>query len=186
MNIDDFKGLTPTEQKDFVNTRLKNGESLDEIGQSIGTSRKTIYNAMKENKYTFDRKTRQYIYNPNTSKPIPKNAISKTNTNNDIIEIFTNEDIKNNLLNLAMNYEKIQRLLDRYENNTFNNESLINESLRLKLLNEKDKNIRTTIKIHKEILDDFDKFCSENKDYLKQDLVSSALYEFLEKRGFYQ
>ena len=85
-----------------------------------------------------------------------------------------------------MNYEKIQRLLDRYENNTFNNESLINESLRLKLLNEKDKNIRTTIKIHKEILDDFDKFCSENKDYLKQDLVSSALYEFLEKRGFYQ
>ena len=95
-------------------------------------------------------------------------------------------DLKNNLLDLAMNYNKIKYIIDYFNKIDLQPQNhIIEPCLRNRLLNEKDRNTRTTIRINQDILSDFDKYCDENKEYLKQDLFSAAIYEFLEKRNFY-
>lgn len=185
MNSKEFNNLTLEEQRDFLNSELAKGKSLTKIDKEINISRSTFKNRMKKINHVYDSKTNQYVYTTDIVEA-PKKKINKTNKTDSLMEIFTDTDLKNNLINLAMNYSKIQALIDRFENNNINEyESVIDENLRTKLINEKDTNVRTTVQVNKNIMKDFDKFCSENKEYQKQDLISAALYEFLTKRNFY-
>lgn len=54
---------------------------------------------------------------------------------------------------------------------------VINEGIKIDL--PESETTRTTIRINKIIWDEFDKFCSENKEFNKQDLMAQALKDFM-------
>lgn len=54
---------------------------------------------------------------------------------------------------------------------------VINEGIRIDLPTS--QTTRTTIRINKIIWDEFDMFCSENKEFNKQDLMAQALKDFM-------
>ena len=179
----EFDKLSLIQQKDFLNILLEEGKSLTKISSEIDISRKTIRDRMFKINYRYDKNTDQFILESNLQK---LDAKVDNKTNNELVEIFTDSDLKNNLINLAMLYDKIKNVVDYFDDKSIQEyDNIIDSSLREKLLNEKDKNVRTTIRVNVEILKDFDKYCNENKEYLKQDLISAALYEFLDKRNFY-
>lgn len=179
----EFDKLTFIEQKDFLNILLEQGKSLTKISSEIDISRKTFRDRMSKINYKYDKNTNQFILESNLQKadaPIDKKI------NNELVEIFTNDDLKNNLINLAMIYDKIKNVVDYFDDKSVQKyDNVIEANLRERLLNEKDKNTRTTIRVNEDILKDFDMYCNDNKEYLKQDLISAALYEFLDKRNFY-
>ena len=179
----EFDKLSLIQQKDFLNILLEEGKSLTKISSEIDISRKTIRDRMFKINYRYDKNTNQFILESNLQK---QDAKVDKKINNELVEIFTDNDLKNNLINLAMLYDKIKNVVDYFDDKSIQEyDNIIDSSLREKLLNEKDKNVRTTIRVNEEILKDFDKYCNENKEYLKQDLISAALYEFLDKRNFY-
>lgn len=53
---------------------------------------------------------------------------------------------------------------------------VINEGIKIDL--PESETTRTTIRINKIIWDEFDKFCSENKEFNKQDLDGSSFKRF--------
>ena len=190
LNKEEFNNLELKEQKDYLNSKLSKGYSLSKLEKEIGVSRKTYRDRMLKINYRYDKKTNQFLESNSLDKPI-ENKLQKThnisNSNNSLGEIFTDVDLKNNLLDIAMNYNKIKDIIDYFNRIDLqrHNDNVIEPCLRDRLLNEKDKNTRTTIRINQDILNDFDKYAEENKEYLKQDLFSAAIYEFLEKRNFY-
>ena len=179
----EFDKLNLIDQKDFLNILLEQGKSLTKISSEINISRKAIRDRMSKINHKYDKYTNQFILESNLQKADAK--VDKK-IDNELVEIFTDNDLKNNLINLAMLYDKIKNVVDYFDDKSLQRyDSIIDSNLREKLLNEKDKNVRTTIRINEEILKDFDIYCNENKEYLKQDLISAALYEFLDKRNFY-
>lgn len=182
----EFDKLSLIEQKDFLNILLKQGKSLTKISEEINIARKTIRERMSKINYKYDKNTNQITLETENTK-IEKLDAKIDKTDNELVKIFTNHELKNNLINLAMLYDKIKNVVDAYDcdKSIQKYDNIIESNLREKLLNEKDKNIRTTIRANEQILKDFDIYCSQNKEYLKQDLISAALYEFLDKRNFY-
>lgn len=178
-----FNNLTLEDQKDFLNHELRQGKSLTKISSEINISRKTFRDRMSKINYKYDKNTNQFILESNIQKA---DALVDKKIDNELVEIFTDNDLKNNLINLAMLYDKIKNVVDYFDDKSIQRyDSIIDSNLREKLLNEKDKNVRTTIRVNEGILKDFDIYCNQNKEYLKQDLISAALYEFLDKRNFY-
>lgn len=178
-----FNNLTLEEQKDFLNHELNKGKSLTKISSEINISRKTFRDRMLKINYKYDKNANQFVLESNIQK---KNTQNNKKIDNELVEIFTDNDLKNNLINLAMIYDKIKNVVDYFDDKSIQKyDNVIENHLREKLLNEKDKNVRTTIRVNEGILKDFDIYCNENKEYLKQDLISAALYEFLDKRNFY-
>lgn len=179
----EFDKLSLIQQKDFLNILLEEGKSLTKISSEINISRKTIRDRMSKINYKYNQSLNQYILESNLQKADAK--VDKK-IDNELVEIFTDNDLKNNLINLAMLYDKIKNVVDYFDDKRIQEyDSIIDSHLREKLLNEKDKNVRTTIRVNEKILKDFDKYCNQNREYLKQDLISAALYEFLDKRNFY-
>ena len=95
-----------------------------------------------------------------------------------------NSDLKNNLVGLAGDYEDIKKMLEWFKNMN-DDKSMIEVSATitdgLKIDIDQSEYIRTTVRIGKDSWNKFEQFCSENREFKKQDLLSQAVEEFIEK-----
>lgn len=183
MNKDIFNKLTIDEQLKYFNQELVNGKSLTSICKLIGIGRSTVSDRFKKINYKFNKDTNQYelIKNNdgNTSVIIKENSnnlnnISSTDTVNEVINI-SSEDIKKNLLELATNYEVIQKIIDDYKCNT----SVIKKQITIDLPQAESKLI--TWRINQQVAEIFNEFASKNNQFKKVDLLSQALLDFVNK-----
>ena len=97
-----------------------------------------------------------------------------TDTVNEVITI-TDIEIKNNILELANNYTDILNMLEDYRRRT----SVIKQQIILDI--EEAESKLTTLRVNSKVLNDFNKFCDDNKQYRKIDLISQALKNFMEQ-----
>lgn len=99
------------------------------------------------------------------------NSMTLDNTNNikqDMIEIIEHkEDI----------FDMLKWFKNRDDNSMTEVIEVINEGIKIDLPDS--ETTRTTIRINKIIWDEFDSFCSENKEFNKQDLMAQALKDFM-------
>ena len=99
------------------------------------------------------------------------NGMTTNNLNNikqDMIEIVERKDEIIDMLNWFKN---------RDDNSMTEVIEIINEGIKIGL--PESETTRTTIRINKVIWDEFDMFCSENKEFNKQDLMAQALKDFM-------
>jgi hypothetical protein len=91
--------------------------------------------------------------------------------NND--DVMFSHQIKNNLIELAKNYDKIMSLI--------NSDKGMNDGITIELPVETLDNFRTTIRVNNVAWGNFKEFCVENKMFTQRDLLSMALTEYMNK-----
>lgn len=103
------------------------------------------------------------------------NSMTVNNTNN----------IKQDMIEIIEHKEEIFNMLKWFKNHDDNSMTevieVINEGIKIDLPDS--ETTRTTIRINKIIWDEFDLFCSRNKEFNKQDLMAQALKEFMKNNS---
>ena len=112
------------------------------------------------------------------------NVSDQNNIDDNSMTSLINSDLKNNLVGLAADYLDIKKMLEWFKNMN-DDKSMIEVSATitdgLKINIDQSEYIRTTVRIGKDSWNKFEQFCNENKEFKKQDLLSQALEEFIEK-----
>lgn len=94
---------------------------------------------------------------------------------------MTKSNIKQDMIDIIEHKEEIFDMLKWFKNRDDNSMTevieVINEGIKIDL--PESETTRTTIRINKIIWDEFDKFCSKNKEFNKQDLMAQALRDFM-------
>lgn len=90
-------------------------------------------------------------------------------------------NIKQDMIDIIEHKDEIFDMLNWFKNRDDNSMTevieVINEGIKIDL--PESETTRTTIRINKIIWDEFDLFCSENKEFNKQDLMAQALKDFM-------
>lgn len=178
MNKYQFNNLDFMEKIEYLNNKLKEGQTVTRIREDIGIGEKSLQREIKENGYKYSSKGRQYISNTEiTTNTLPTVVEDKTTTVGNVNTLVVPKQHQQILGYLENNFEVLQEFLEKYKSTTetTTNHIVIN-LVDDKHLNPKPKSIRINEFIYK----DWQKFC-DTKHYSKQDLISMALKEYMEK-----
>lgn len=166
---------------EYMNLELKGSPSatVNKLCNKIGVKQSTFKTWVHRAGYKFDFDNRAYtkdilsddnsIATVITHKPIEKNDNSNT--------LVIDESIKNNLIVLAQNYDKIMGLVNRYDKE-YDKEY---DGIVVALPIETKADYRTTIRVNNVVWDQFDEFVNKHSEFTKKDLLSMALKEYIEK-----
>lgn len=175
----------------YINDLLDKGKTVKEIRKILDISEKKFQKEIKELGYKYNQKLKQYEYITTDDKSMIN--VSKVTTDskkqNIILSddkgmtINIHQDLKSNIINLANDYDKIQEVLNWFENRSDDSSmteviEVINQGIKINL--PKSETTRTTIRINKATWDKFDKFAQENKEFNKQDLIAQALENYMD------
>lgn len=130
MKKDQFNKLNIDNQIEYFNNKLSEGKSLTSICKSIEIGRSTISDRFKKSNYKYNKSSNQYeliknnvniidVININNSSTTAVGCVDNTIDDNilDIVNL-SNDNIKNNLLSLASEYEILQKIIDNYRRNS--------------------------------------------------------------------
>lgn len=174
-----------------INELLEEGKSVKEIRSILGIGEKAFQKNIKGLNYKYNQKSRRYEpISEVVETPLTNNSntnikeLTKANDKSMIFDIpkeIEPEDFKNNLIDLAINYKKIKQMLDDFEHTKSiqNVVEVVNQGI--KIDNPEAEVERTTVRVGKNILKNWNEFCDRNKQYSKKDLLGQALIEFINK-----
>lgn len=141
--------------KSFGYIRVKNQFVLQDVGQGVGH-----VNIVEE------------------GQSVRHNVV---HSKNDVIVLPKNENVlpveKENYQKLMSNFDVLMEMIEKYKKN---NEIPMSDIV-VQLPYESDKNYKTSIRIHKEVFEEFKVFCSKHKEFSQKELISMALVEYMEK-----
>lgn len=195
MNKEEFNILEVLEQIKYINNQLEYNKSVTSVCKELGIGRSTIRDRFKKFNYTYSKDLNKYIHNNNITDVVQPNTnsnnecitydINKKDNNyiTDVIQSDTvteiinksDEEIRNNLLDLVTNYDILKDIIELHRRNT----SVIKQQIVIDI--EEAESKLTTLRVNSKILNQFNTFCSNNKQYKKVDLLSQAMKEFIEK-----
>ena len=188
MNSTDFKGLDIEYKVKYVNELLQQGDSVDNIRINLGVGKNYIGNTFKDQGYKLNRNINQYIKNdtvvtdttnvvkkPNKKVSKQSNKVNNINTSDDRIKVLERQikDLQSqiNIINDMLNKNNATNVV-------IDTTSFIHSDI------DKLRNTDTTsshYRIYKDIQEEFKAFCKEHKQYKVQDIISSAIKEYLDK-----
>lgn len=193
MNKDKFNKLPILEQINFINSQLKKNKSITSVCKELGVGRSTIRDRFKKSNYSYCKDSNEYILNYSTKSSSQElihdknrcntsviyNKNTDSSNNNSIVTILEKSDkeIQNNLLDLVSNYDVLKEIIELHKRNT----SVIKQQIIINL--EDTETTTTTLRINKSILEKFNKFCDENRQFKKVDLLSQSLKNFIEQHS---
>ena len=93
------------------------------------------------------------------------------------IKVFTDSDDLLQYKQLISNFDVLMEIIEKYKNNN----EIPKSDIVIQLPYESDKNYKTSIRIHKEVFEEFKLFCSKNKEFTQKELISMDLVEYMEK-----
>lgn len=185
-----FYKMDLLDQIEFINICLKNQESLNYIEKIRHITKSTIRENFKSIGYLYDLDKKQYVKN---TEPIIKCNVKKESEKSIIIKEMAidhaedlaklNEKIlkfKDQFDLLEKNYIEIHNRIDILESKIINFPAT---DTGIKISNEVFQGELKTrsFKVYENILNEFIMFCNTNKSFRQQDLISQALYEFMNK-----
>ncbi|WP_338564364.1 hypothetical protein QJR60_17250 (plasmid) [Paraclostridium sordellii] len=198
MNKEEFNKLEILEQVQYINNELKNNKSITSVCKELGIGRSTIRDRFKKANYSYSKDLNKYVHNDDITDVLQKSTellkcnngcistdINKENNNNstDVIQKDTvteiinksDEEIKNNLLDLVSNYDVLKDIIELHRRNT----SVIKQQIVIDI-EESDSKL-ATLRVNSKVLEQFNEFCKNNKQYKKVDLLSQAMKDFIER-----
>lgn len=84
---------------------------------------------------------------------------------------------KENYKKLMSNFDILMEMIEKYKKNN----EIPKSDIVVQLPYESDKNYKTSIRIHKEVFEEFKLFCSKHKEFSQKELISMALVEYMNK-----
>lgn len=179
---DKFKYILELQEQGLTRHEIK-----DKLGyKSIDSLTKFL----KKRGYSFDNTLNKYASIDDTSMTNvirePKKSKQQGIILNDDkgMTIDIQHDLKSNIINLASDYDKIQEIIKWFDNKDDDEGmteviEVVDKGIKINL--PQSETIRTTIRINKNIWDNFDEFSKKNKEFNKQDLMAQALKEYMSK-----
>lgn len=188
MNKIQFLELSIDDKINYLNERLKEGNTVISIREDIGIGEKALQKIVKEAGYKYSQKNRVYYkYTTDTLQNNHKenNILIKSDEYKDTTNIL--QTYKNDLIELINVKEDILNIIKEHKSGAYyKNTTDIIEVVALQGIQIKEFNTQaraTSVRIYDETLKKWKKFCNENKKYSNQDLLSMALEEYILKYG---
>ncbi|MFA8998005.1 integrase [Clostridioides difficile] len=196
---DDLKSKDIKYIIDYVNKLLSNGDSLTKISVELKTSESSIRKFLTSRGYK--RINDKFVYTGEKSMTNKKDKLKYFEKNNLIIDsdnvhnLVSSKQFQDNMMGLIKDYGKIQKVLQWFSQDYEKIQSMLNwfseknideiieveEKCTIKIDLPSKKTVRKTFRLNEEARDAFDTFCEQNHEYQKTDLLSMALFEYIEK-----
>lgn len=188
MSGNEFKDLDIESKVKYVNELLQQGGSVDNIRTTLGIGKNYIANTFAKDGYKLNRNINQYIkcddVVTNTTNVVKQNikpSEPKKETNN----INTKDSYYKALEWQIKDLQKqINLINNRLDNNSITTNVVTDTTSIIHSDIDKLRNTDTTsshYRIYKDIQEEFKAFCKEHKQYKVQDIISSAIKEYLDK-----
>ncbi|MEG2985789.1 MAG: hypothetical protein RR835_13885 [Peptostreptococcaceae bacterium] len=186
MTKEEFENLNFKDKVSYLNDKLREGQTVIRIREDIGIGEKRLQKEIKANGYKYDNKLKQYI--ANTEANISANTISNTKEK-EIIVLDKNttpilkESQKTAINFLEQNLEIFEMVVEKFKANTTSNTNSNTEKKQITIELIDDKHLKPQAKafrVNMFVYEEWQKFC-ETQRYSKQDLLSMAMKEYIEK-----
>lgn len=184
MNKEEFNKLDVTEQMTYLNNLLKN-MSLTKACDSIGIDRATVRKRFKNNNIVFDKDSNTYVHDMTVK--IPKdNTVNTGNTTLAKKPIKKVLKPKNNINNTNPLEKRVKALEDQLEAlkntiNTTNTNTKVDTDILIHKFNTTNT-VSRVFRIYEDVQEDFKTFCKKHGEHKVQDIVSSALIEYMKNQ----
>lgn len=169
---DNFNKLEILEQIKLINELILN-DSLTNICKSIGIDRATIRKRFKGVDYIYNKSINQYVKEEVSINTV--NTVNTVNTSNKN-EVDINTLIKQ-LKALEGRVKDLENTINTINTNTVNTINTI------KIKEFKGDTETRAYRIYKDVQKDFKTYCKRHSEHKVQDIISSALVEFMENNG---
>lgn len=189
MTSEQFKDLDIEQQVTYVNELLQQGDSVDNIRVTLKVGKNYIANTFKKYGYTLNRNINQYV----SSNDVATNTTNVATESNDkslkksikVNNTNTSDDkqkaLESQIKDLQKQIDMINNRLDKSTIDTSvatETTSILHSSIdSYDTKDTKNRNYR----IYNEIQEEFTTFCKEHRQYKVQDIISSAIKEYLDK-----
>ena len=176
MNNIEFEALDINDKIAYLNTKLREGNTVIRIREEIGVSEKYLQKEIKRGGFKYNQKLRQYLATTETTT-------TSTTNNLDVVpnNTFVVDENKMSILNyLEENFSVLTKFLEKYKTTTASTTGSTTQSIVINLVDDKHLSPKPkSIRINEFVYRDWQKFCEDNKYYSKQDLISMALKEYM-------
>ena len=157
----------------LVNEKLKEYKSRRKAAKELNLSKRKLKREMKVLGYKYDRILKRYVSNMRGAIGRPEGDMRYDDTNN--IGVIPNEEMKDKLVDLLSEYDKIKAIITEYDNKY--DESIIEADIRL-VADEKWVYKRTTFELDESVLEEFNNLCKNKFKYLsKRELNTIAIQQ---------
>lgn len=179
MNKEQFNSLDFMKKIEYLNNKLKEGQTVTRIREDIGIGEKSLQREIKANGYKYNNKEKQYVPTTEaTTKSTTEEFATIVEDKNTIVVQKQQQQILGYLEN---NFEVLQEFLEKYKSTTRATTETTTNHIIINLVDDKHLNPKPkSIRINEFIYQDWQQFC-DTKHYSKQDLISMALKEYMEK-----
>lgn len=166
---------------EYINQKLREGLKVSEIRKELDISEKRFQKYIKELQYKFNQKTKQY----ETIEGDNDMTLVIMNNNNDDDECMTlvTKELQNNMIKLSNDYERINKMLEWFENERDNGMTdvtvKISEGLSIDYIRSKE--LRKTVRVDENVYESLRELSNKYQQYSIKDLLSQAIYEFVNK-----
>lgn len=160
MNKDKFNKLEVKDQIEFINKELEN-KSLTKISEEIKVARKTIRNRFEKKGYTYDKQSNKYRLEAN-----------KEDSNNTINTKVLLERMKGLERQIKTLEDEFKLIKDRPKTKE-------HKEIDIKMLDG--ETVSRCYRLNKEIQKEFTSFCKQNSRYKVQDILATAIIEYMDK-----
>ena len=169
MNREEFDLLNIDDKVKYLNNKLAEGQTVTKIREELGIGEKALQRQIKEGGYKYNNKTKNYI---KTTSPS-----TRTTTNeNKVVNIVNKEDVKY----ISENIDLLKEIIENYKNTKAATQSTT--GIVVNLISDRHLDTKPrSVRINYFVWEDWKEFCERNKYYSKQDLLSMALKEYMEK-----
>lgn len=188
---EDFEKLSIEDKVKYLNDKLREGKTVIRIREDLGISEKALQREIKVNGYKYLKKERMYAKEPTSSLEANKSIMCRQESKKPINStedkeqtLSLQENIKDDLLKLLSIKEELFDLVMERRQSADKAQSNIIEVIQeqgIKIELDNSEIVKRTIRGNKTVFDKWDKFCNDNKQFNKQDLLSMALKSYIEK-----
>ena len=164
----------------LINLELKkdNSISVNKICNKIGIKQSTVKTQLRNNGYSYNAELRQYTKDiPKDNDNINEVAVTEIEPKTDDIQRYNKDIDINSLMELIDLIEPIKAIIEEY-----NKSKTIVEVNPIQIRPKAIKEVKQKLfKIDVNVLEQWDKFIADHKEFKVQQLISLALEEFINK-----
>lgn len=171
----EFKKLAFMDQIEYVNNRLQQGESVDSIRKSLGISKNYIASNFGKRGYKRDSSNQYVLYTEGTEG-------TESTESTDKVKVLAKDTLESRVQQMEQQLKQVQQMLEVLQNNTVNTVNTVNTNgvCEAQFLDSKDV-VSRVYKIDKDVQEQFKIFCKKHSNTKVQDIISTALLEFIQK-----
>ena len=191
MTKEEFLNLNIEDKIEYINNKLSEGQTVIRIREDIGIGEKKFQKIIKDNGYKYSQGKRMYTKEHTKSLEANERTICRQEATKHTIStedkgqtLSLQENIKDDLFKLLSIKDELFDLVMEHRQREDKEQSSIIEVIQeqsIKIELDNSKVVKRTIRGNKTVFDNWDKFCSANKQFNKQDLLSMALKKYMEK-----